>query len=148
MKDQIKTVGTVIDTLTDIETGEIIDTSVKVIKVVVDPEDFCLVYAGFWNVLLESPLSKSDLEMFAYLIGNYSDGTPFTISGFTKQQIAAKSNKAPSSYDKSTSVLLKNNLIYAVQSKVYRINPRYAFQGSSKNRHKAVIEMIEVCKDC
>jgi len=148
MKETVKTVNTVIDTITNVETGEIIDTSVKTIKVLVDPEDFCLVYAGFWNVLLQSPLSKSDIEMFGYLIANYSDGTPFTITSFIKQQLAAKSNKAVSSYDKSTSALLKNNLIYSVQAKVYKINPRYAFQGSSKNRHKAVIEMLSVCKDC
>jgi predicted transcriptional regulator len=148
MRDRIKTVETIINTTTDTETGEIIDTNVKKIDILINPDDFCLVYSGFWNVLLDYTLSKADVEMFAYLIHNYSDGTPFSITSYTKEEVAKKSKKSITTYNNSTRCLLKNNLIYSVKGKVYKINPKYAFNGSSKNRHKAVIEMLSICKDC
>ena len=61
---------------------------------------------------------------------------------------AKKSKKSVTSYNNSTRNLLTNNLIYSVKGRVYKINPKYAFNGSSKNRHKAVIEMLSICKDC
>ena len=148
MKDQIKTVEKIINTTTDVETGEVVDTNIKKIDILINPDDFCLVYSGFWNVLLDYTLSKADVEMFAYLIHNYSDGTPFSITSYTKEEIAKKSKKSVTTYNNSTRCLLKNNLIYSVKGKVYKINPKYAFNGSSKNRHKAVIEMLSICKDC
>jgi hypothetical protein len=146
--DQIKTVNRTINIVTDVETGEVIDTSIKEVKVLINTDDFALVYAGLWNVILQNPLSKSDIELFSYLINNYSDGTPFTINSYTKEEISKKSGKATTSYNKSTAALLKHQLIYSVQSRVYKINPKFAFAGSSKNRHKAVIEMTEICKTC
>lgn len=148
MRDKVQKVSTVINTTTDTETGEIVDVAIKNIKIIIDPDDFCLVYSGFWNVLLEYTLSKADVEMLAYLISNYSDGTPFTITSFTKEEIAKKSNKSVSSYNNSTRVLINNELIYSVKGRNYKLNPKYAFAGSSKNRHKAVIEMMELCKTC
>jgi hypothetical protein len=144
MKDTLKTHHKEITIVTSVETGEVLDISKKDIKVLTDTDDFCLTYVGLWNVLLDNPLSKSDIELFSFLVQNYSDGTPFTITDYIKQQISIKSGKVPSSYNNSTRSLLKSELIYKVGKKDYKINPKYAFQGSSKNRHQAVIEMLSL----
>lgn len=149
IEERIKNVYNSVETIIDKETGEIIDISTNKIDIVVSPQDFCLVYADFWNILLGSPLSKSDVELFAYLVSNYSDGTPFTINSYTKKQVSESTNKSITSYNNSTRQLLEHKLIFSMNNtKVYKINPRYAFKGSSKNRHKSVIEMRSYCKDC
>lgn len=143
-KDVVKPIRISTSVIISEETGEVIDTSVNTIKILINPDDFCLVYAGLWNVILNSPLSKSDIELFAYLISKYSDGTSFAITGYIKKEISKQSGKSITTYDRSTSSLLTNDLIYKVDKQVYKINPKYAFKGSSKNRHKAVIEMLEI----
>lgn len=143
-KDKIKKIKASTTVIVSEETGEVIDTSINIIKVLVNPDDFCLTYAGLWNVLLNNPLSKADIELFAYLISVYSNGTSFTITNYIKKEISKQSGKSVTTYDRSTRSLLENELIYKVDKQVYKINPKYAFKGSSKNRHKAVIEMLEI----
>ena len=148
MKDTVKTAQETITTIASIEIEEVINTSISKKQVLVNEDDFCLIYSEFWNVIMEFSLSKTDIEMFAYLIKNHSDGSPFSITSYTKEEISKKTQKAVTSYNNCTRVLLKHNLIYQVKNRVYKISPRYAFKGSSKNRHKAVIEMVSMCKDC
>lgn len=147
-RDVIKTVQNNVETVIDKETGEVLDINVKKLKIVINPEDFALIYAGFWNVLLENKLSKSDIQLLAYLTQRYSDGTPFTINSFIKNQLSNVTGKSSTTYDRCTKVLLDNKLIYRVSKRLYRLNPRYAFKGSTHNRNKAVIEMIDFCVDC
>lgn len=146
--DCIKTVSTLIEKVTSEETGELIDQRTNTIKMLFNSDDFCLVYAGFWNVILNSPLSKSDIELFAYLISNYASGVPFTISEYMKGEVAKVTKKNKTSYNNSVRALLKHNMIFTVSKRSYKINPRYAFEGSSNMRNKAVIEMVSKCKDC
>lgn len=150
MRDKLKEVTTNVTQVVDSETGEVLDQSVKKIKVVTNSDDFALIYASIWDKIIGSDLSKSDLELFAFLVKNYSDGTPFSISNFIKQQVANKSNKSVTSYNKSTNSLLNANFIVRVKDskRVYLINPRYVFKGSTKMRKKALIEILEDCKGC
>lgn len=148
MKDHIKTVYTEVHQKVDSATGELIEESHKKVDILVDPDDFCLIYSGLWNVLLDNPLSKADIDLLAYLIKHYSDNTPFTINGFMKKEISLKTGKSETSYNNSTRSLIKHGLIYEVGVKTYKLNPRYAFKGSSKNRHKAVINMRTICRNC
>lgn len=147
-KDIVKRVGTEIESVIDSETGEVLEVSAKNLKILVNPSEFCLVYSGLWNVILGNPLSKADIELLSFLLAKYSDGTPFNISSFVKGEVAKYTGKAVTSYNNSTAKLLKYGLIFKVDNRVYKINPRYAFKGSSYNRKKAVIEMLEVCPDC
>lgn len=148
--DTIKTVSTEIETYLDLATGEQLDQRTKSVKMLFNSDDFCLVYAGFWNVILNSPLSKSDIELFAYLINNYASGVPFSVTDYIKETVAKATGKNKTSYNNSVRALLEHKMIFttAEGSRSYKINPRYAFEGSSKLRNKAVIEMVSHCKDC
>lgn len=147
-KDRITTVATEIQTIVSEETGEMLEQRTKSIKMLFNSDDFCLVYAGFWNVILNSPLSKSDIELFAYLINCYASGVPFTVTDYIKGEVSKVTKKNKTSYNNSVRALLEHNMIFSVSPRSYKINPRYAFEGSSKLRNKAVIEMVSKCKDC
>lgn len=148
MKDKIRKVSKEITHTVSMETGEIVDTHVSHIELVVEKDDFSLIYSEFWNILLDKPLSTSDVQLLAFLIKNYSDGTPFSINSFIKEEVAKQTNKSVSSYNNCTRNLLKHALIFSVSNKVYKLNPRYSFKGSTKDRNKAVITMLTSCKEC
>jgi len=150
MKDKIKTIQTTIEQTVDQRSGELIDIRAKYIKIVTNPDEFALVYAGLWNVILDNKMSTSDMELLAFLIKNYSDGNPFTINSYVKKQVCTQTDKHYTSYNNSTRKLLDLHLIFAVEenSRIYLLNPRYAFKGSSKNRNKAIIEMVDYCVNC
>lgn len=148
MEDKVKKVNTVTETVVDTTTGELIDVSVKTISILTNPAEFSLIYSGFWNILIGSNLSKSDIELAAYLIHNYADNTPFCINAYIKEEVSKNTGKAITTYDRSVAELLKCGLIYKVAHKMYKVNPRYAFKGSSKARHKLVIEMVTTCPTC
>lgn len=154
-KDIVKTVKTEVERIIDFETGEVVESSFKSINIVVNPDEFALVYAGFWNVILENPLSKSDVELLGYLIQSYADGTSFTITQHIKDVVSKRSPsnkkgefKSPTSYNKSTANLIKHKLIVAVGKRTYVINPRYAFKGSSNDRKDAMIKLKQSCPTC
>jgi predicted transcriptional regulator len=138
---QLKKVKSTITELVDFETGELVDTSIKDISILIDKERFSLVYASFWQILTEANLSKSDIELFAHLVGEYASGTMFTITYDIKKLVSDKSGKSPSSYDKSTKKLLDAQFIIKEGKQSYIINPRYAYEGSSKNRKKLLVEL-------
>jgi len=102
------------------------------------------------NKMLTSDISKSDLELFFYLVKCYSKNKIFTVTDYIKEIISKSTGKNKTSYNNSVRALLKHKMIFAVSegSRSYKINPRYAFEGSSKLRNKAVIEMVSQCKDC
>lgn len=138
---KIKKVQTQVENYIDSETGEVLEQNIKTIKVVVNKDEFFLAYAGMCDVLLNKKLSKCDVELYAYLLKQCSEGREFTINAYTKEQAAKYTGRNPTSYNNSTRSLLKHGLIYKVANRTYKINPEYAFKGSSKNRNKAVIEL-------
>lgn len=148
--DIVKAVKTEIDRIVDPETAEVLEVETKYIQILINPDEFALVYAGLWNVLLEQPLSKSDIDLFGYLIQHYADGTMFSIPTQMKELLAKKTGKSASSYSNSVRHLVKYRLIIPIapNSRTYTINPRYAFKGSSGDRNRAVIELVKKCKDC
>lgn len=131
------------ETLIDKETGEVLSMNTKQVKLLLDKTKFALVYTTMWDALIGADLSKSDIELFSYLVSNYGDGTIFTINSYIKEEISKKSGKKVSSYNNSTRKLLSKELILRKSKKNYIINPVYAFQGSSNTRKKIVLELIE-----
>ena len=149
MKDQIKTVAAQRDVFLDNETGEILKVSESKIQIVTNSEKFSLIYASLWNVITESNLSKVDIDMLGYLINHYGSGTQFTINSGIKKDLAKQSGKSETSYNKCTKSLLDAGFIFIYSgTKIYKLNPKYAFTRSSNSRKKAVIEMQNYCKDC
>lgn len=145
----IKTVKTETRTLVDVDSGEVLGTDVKNIKVFLDKQKFCLVYASFWDLIFETQLSRSDLELLSYLTRYYANNTIFSISKVLRMEVAKKFKRSPESYKNSVRQLLEAGFIFKYGSaRTYKLNPKLAFEGNSKNRRKAVIEMLNCCPEC
>ena len=138
---KIKTVNKTTTIVVDKETGEVLETAVNNVKMIVDNEEFMLVYVGFWNAIRGNKLSKSDIDLLAFLIEHYCDGTPFGISKYIKEKVAKQTGKSITTYNNCTRVLVDENFIIEVGTKTYVVNPAYAFKGSSNKRNKAIIEL-------
>jgi hypothetical protein len=141
-------VNRVINNTIDVKTGEIVDVQESYNELYLDNEEFCLVYAGLWNVIDKHNLGKSDVSLLGYLINHYADGTIFCINKAVKESAAKLGGKHPTSYNNSTRRLLDKKLIFEVGGRAYKLNPKYAFKGSTKDRRKAIVEMHNYCPDC
>lgn len=148
MKDQIRTVSIQRDVIIDKETGEIEKVFENKVQIVTNSDKFALIYASLWNVITESNLSKADIDILGYLINTYGSGAAFQITAGIKEDVAKKSGKSPTTYNKSTKALLETGFIYKIGGRSYKLNPKYAFEGSSNNRKQALIEMKNYCKTC
>lgn len=130
------------------EEGEMIDVAESNISICTDQTDFALVYANIWNILEDHNLGKVDIVLLGYLIQHYADGRVFTINGGLKKELAERSKLSVTSFNNSTRKLLDRGLIYSIEGRSYKVNPRYAFKGSSKDRNKAIVTMSNYCKNC
>ncbi len=111
-------------------------------------DEFFLVYSSLMNIWERWELSIADLNLYAHLCGKYANGSEFTINSTIKQRVADLSNKSITTFNNSTRNLLKKGLIVKVGHKLYKINPRHLFKGSSKNRKKALFEILQDCSNC
>jgi len=138
---KIKTIKTSSTVIIDKETGEVLETSVNKMQMIADKEQFALVYVSFWNAIMGCKLSTADMQLLSYLIKHYCKGTPFGISKYIKEEVAKVSGKSPSTYNNCATVLVRGGFLIKKDNRNYIINPEYAFEGSSNNRNKAIIEL-------
>lgn len=140
--EKVIKVNSVVTNYVDPESGELLDSVENHLDILVDSDDFMLVYSKFWNSLMESKLSKSDIELFAHLVSCYASGVSFSITSYVRTEVSTKTGKPAITYNNSPKHLVDNKFIYEVAPRVYKINPEMAFKGSSKNRNKLVVTMI------
>lgn len=138
---KFKTVQKTTEILVDSDTGEVLDIAVNKVQLLLDDTKFALVYSSLWDLIMDTNLSKADIELLGYLINQYGEGTIFSITSVIKEAVAKKSNKRPSSYNNSTKALLNAKFILEVKKRNYIINPQYAFKGSSNNRKKLILDL-------
>ena len=100
-----------------------------------------LISHSFLDAIIAQQLSTSDMQLLSYLIKNYGKGTIFSITKTIKEQVAKISGKSPSTYNNCATVLVKGGFLIKKDNRNYVINPEYAFEGSSNNRNKAIIEL-------
>ncbi len=148
MKEHLGLFRQTIEKVIDKETGEELSTDVMNHQYLVGkPEEFYLVYNSLLNILAKWELSVSDLNLYSYLCVHYANGSIFNISESIKKEVGELNKKQPSSFNNSTRALLSIGLIVKVANKTYKLNPRYIYKGSSKNRSKALFEILQVDKN-
>lgn len=147
MKQQSRTFRETVERTVDSETGELIDVSVHKHNYLAGEEEFFLVYTSLMNVWERWDLSTSDLNLFAYLCNRYSNGSEFTITANIRNEIAELTGRKPTTFNNTTRALIDRKLIIKVSPRSYKLNPRYIFKGSSKNRNKALIEILSIDKN-
>ena len=145
-KQKLKTVFIRDEIIISEETGEVLDVHTKKVQMLIPKkEDFALVYAELWAVILRAKVTKSDLEMYALLATIYADGAIFTINKEIKAQLSEKTGKQVSAYNNSTKKLLEYGFILTTNSdRVYRLNPELLFKGGTNKRNELLLQLIEV----
>lgn len=141
--DKKRTIRSDFSDFIDHSSGEVLASNVKHVNILVDTDEFMLIYARFWSLIRESPLSRADIDIASYVLEVYGNGQPFKITKYIKSIVGKQSGREPSTYNKSTGNLIKAGILLVVGVQTYKVNPQYAFKGSSKNRNKLVLELLE-----
>ena len=147
-KSTLKTSYVETQTTIDKETGEILDVTINKTSYLANTkEDFYLMYSSM--VLILKGSSDVKMKLFASLLERYSRGQEFSMSKGLKEIIAKETDCKARSLDSAFTELVRANVIVKIEAKLYKINPRNIFQGSSKNRNNQLRAIIELgCKDC
>lgn len=144
MKDQayLKTGFYSEKTFVNAETGEPMHTEInKTTYLANSNEEFYLMYSSM--VLILKGSSDVRMKLFASLLERYSGGAEFSF-GSLKRVIAKETRCSVRSLEKAFTSLVTNNIIVNVDYRLYRINPRHVFRGSSKNRNKSLKAILEL----
>lgn len=135
--------------IVDFESGEVVSENkeVKKHKYITGKETFFLAYSSLINALSQSKDLK--IKVYAYLLQSYNFGVNFQLGKPIKKEIANLYDVSESAVSNVLTQLKKEHFLYSPNRGLYRLNPRYAFKGSSKNRNKELNVIIELgCKDC
>lgn len=148
MKSHLRSKLIQVTEVIDSETGELLDTTTKHHSYLANSkEEFMLLYVNMLPIFIG--LSGPAKSVYAYLLMRYSSGFEFEIGGGSRTLIAKETSLNPSTVANTLTELKESNLLYSQTKGIYRINPRYAFKGSSIDRNKALKVLIELgCKDC
>lgn len=133
--------------LVDIETGEIIDYNVNHHKYLANnKEEFMLLYSSILGIF--EGLEQSEIRVYGYLL-RYAEGLEFDISKKIRLNIAESTNLNERTVYKTCQSLVDKKLIYKNSNGLYKINPRYAFKGSTSERNAALKAILEIeCPEC
>lgn len=144
MKKYIRKVNKKTETIIDKETGELLDYVEKHDTILIDDnEEFLLMYNSFINIIEGWSLSVTDLQLLGYLLNNYSNGVPFTISKHIKEYLSKKNDKAPSSYNNSIKKLIDIGAVISLSGRSHKLNPEFVWRGKRNSRKKAIIELYQ-----
>ena len=138
----------------DPRTGELVELPIiKTVPYVANSrEEFYLVYASFIGLIVENTFEKAEIQVYAYLLQYYGAGKPFALIKSIKEDIAKITNLKVGTIDNVLQTLRtkpENPVLFRTAKSTYVLNPRYAFQGNSTDRTKAMKIIFELgCKNC
>lgn len=139
----LKSLGTHTVERYDADTGEMIESFTnKVTYLANTKEEFYLMYSSMVLVLKAS--SDVKIKLFAALLERYSKGQEFPMGRKFKEIMAKECDCKPRSFDLAFTTLIKHGIIVKVGYSLYKMNPRYIFQGSSSDRNNALKATIEI----
>lgn len=145
-KGFLKTDVTEVITTVDAHTGEILDEDIKKHNYLANTkEEFFICYASIIGIFIN--ISQAEARIFGYCL-RYRN-TKFDISKNVRVSMSKEVNLNERTILNTIPMLLEKKLLYLTEDKLYGINPRYIFYGSTTDRNKALKVLIELgCKDC
>ncbi len=149
MNAYIKTGKETITNTVDRETGEIVDTEVKKHKyLAATKEQFFIGYASMLSMIYKE-LTAPEIKVYAYLLDKYSSEAPIGMVKSIKEEIGDTIGLKLGTIDNALSSLAKKGMVYSVGKASYKLNPRYAFKGSTATRNRVLKTVLEMeCPTC
>ena len=133
----------------DKETGDILDKEEKKVNYLANTkEEFFLAYAQLFRILY-SDMTLPEVKVYAYLLAHYTFGSLIGLSLNVKKAISDVIKIGTGTIDNALCGLTEKKLLYSSSRGVYKLNPRYAFKGSSSNRNQMLKVILELeCENC
>jgi DNA-binding MarR family transcriptional regulator len=147
-KSHLKTSITHTTLAIDSETGELMDREVKTVRYLANnKEEFYLIYSSLIGLLQKMTLPE--IKVYCYLIEKYQIGSPIALTRTIKEIIAEKQGLSIGTVKNTIPGLWKKRLIYPIGRGTYKLNPRFAFKGSTSERNALLKVALEVeCPNC
>jgi hypothetical protein len=144
----LKTSRTHTNMAVDIDSGEILEQDVMTVKYLANSrEQFFLMYASLLGVFQE--MSGPEIKVYSYILEHYISNSAIPLPKGMKQIIGDSLKLSLGTVNNAISTLAAKKLIFPSQRGIYKINPRYAFKGSTKDRNAMLKVILELeCPDC
>ncbi len=148
MRPYLKTVYSEVTQTVDLESGELVDVQIKDTKVPTSTkEEFVQLYTSVESKLKN--LSLSEERLWTYCILHCDNQNIIRILAYDKQIIFDKWGLAQSTIANAINRLIEANLIFRIGRGTYRVNPIYAWKGSSTDRRTMLTYVLTIeCPTC
>jgi len=129
--------------------GEIVHEEVQNIKYLASTqEEFFIIYSSLIGII-EQGMSQAESSLYAHLLQNHNVGAEIGISKQIRLGMGKKLGLNERTVLNTLGMLVEKKLIYTTAKGVYKINPRYAYKGSTHNRNRDLKIVLEVeCPSC
>ncbi len=148
MKSFLKT--NLIDRMTviDGENGVILDERVKKYKYLAkNKEEFFIIYSSLIGIFKK--LTAPEIKVYCHFLEKYPIGTDIVMINKSRVKVGKELGISPGTVANALTKLTEKKLIYSTDRGFYKLNPRYAFQGSTADRDKLLRVVLEVeCPEC
>lgn len=151
-KSILKTVITEKNNYVSEETGEILETSIKKHSFIANSKE--QFFIGYVSILgMFKNLNGSEIKVYAYILEKYTNDSLICINDTLRKAICADTGVKEGTINNCLTRLSDDSeespLLAKLGKGTYKINPRYAFKGSTKDRNGSLKALIELgCKNC
>ena len=147
-KSYLKTSVSEVQTIVDSD-GVVKGQNIKNHKYLAETkEQFFIGYVSMLALFYEE-LSGPEIKVYAYLLAHYNFDTTIAIVKGIKEEMIKKIGGKTGTIDNALSTLTAKKLLYSTGRAIYKLNPRYAFKGSTGERNRLLKVILEMeCPDC
>ena len=133
----------------DMSTGEIVNQEINNVKYLANTqEEFFIIYAAAIGIV-EKGMSEAETKLYAHLLRNYNIGAEIGISKQLRVNLGKRLELNERTILNTLGMLVNKKLLYTTSKGIYKINPRYAYKGSTINRNRDLKFVLEVeCPHC
>jgi len=129
------------------ETGEVKE-NIKQIKFLANSnEEFYLLFSSVLGIFTQ--MNQAEIRVYAHFLKEYKVGSDIAVPKGIREIIGQSTSLKSGSVANALTQLVEKKLLYTISKGIYKINPRYAFKGSTSERKKLMKFILEVeCPDC
>lgn len=142
-KSHLKTSHTVVNNTID-EDAVIIQQEIQNIKYLANnKEEFFIIYSSLIGII-EAGMTEAETKLYANFLQNYLVGAEIAITKQLRINMGVRLKLNERTILNTLGMLVQKKLLYTTSKGIYKINPRYAYKGSTLNRNRDLKVVLEV----